>query len=196
MAKIRTVSKVFPSHHLRKQQPTFFADKIRRSLAGETEDVKHYTIRSGKSIKNGEVIHLKQWSGRPYHSPQEMLVESIQVHTLNIKALFSSVKHDSGIFRMDIRDLYVFDDDAYYIASLSGHHYTFFKDERGNNNHFFLNTDPINQLCQNDGLNLFDFHNWFCPIGKTVEFEGQIICWNTDNSIFYAKRHHISELAF
>ena len=42
-------------------------------------DPKHHTIRSGNSIKDGESISVRCWSGVPYNSPQIILAPDIEV---------------------------------------------------------------------------------------------------------------------
>lgn len=50
-------------------------------------DPKHHTIRSGHSIKDGEAISVRCWSGKPYNSPQIILAPDIAVRVapINIK---------------------------------------------------------------------------------------------------------------
>jgi hypothetical protein len=76
---IITLSRVFPVTHSRRGEPTGFANKL---ASGE----KKHTIRSNYDLWNVNAekmergkfyLSIRQWSGRPYNSPQ---VEIAQRH--------------------------------------------------------------------------------------------------------------------
>ena len=69
---IITLSRLFPVTHSRRGQPTDFASKL---ASGE----KKHTIRKNyhqwqhnaeKMEQGGYVLSIRQWSGKPYNSPQ------------------------------------------------------------------------------------------------------------------------------
>lgn len=67
-----TLSRVFPTTHSRKGQPTGFKEKL-------ASGCKLHTIRGNfdqwnaiaeKMQRGGYCLSIRQWSGRPYNSPQ------------------------------------------------------------------------------------------------------------------------------
>ena len=65
--KVLTFSKVFPQKHINAGEPTNFKEKI---LSGE----KIHTIRPETTKwKIGDKISMRYWTGKPYHSKQEIL---------------------------------------------------------------------------------------------------------------------------
>lgn len=189
MPKSRMVAKTFPSHHPKKGQPTYFAEKIQASLSGIKKDAKHYTIRSGKSIKDGETINLKQWSGRPYHTSPVLLFESLKVRTIDFSAIFlrqGDFKND--LVRLSIKDVeFSFAGERIHLAT-DAWNAVFKGVDYLNNQPLFNSSNPnfFQILAAEDGLpNVIDFFNWFCPKKNTPTlFNGQVICWNTDNNLF------------
>ena len=170
-----TFSRVFPSYHPKKGQPTFFVEKIIKGLDQVKyielpknilpifdEDFynnfaipKHHTIRSGKRWKAGDKFSPRVWgndinpkSGRsgPYHSQQLQFTPDIE-----IKKVWD--------FEMDLNGIYSID--GKYIDYDTEYGVEF-------------------ELAKNDGFsNIEDLFNWLMPnYDKPVEFSGQIICWN------------------
>lgn len=175
--KVLTFSRVFPKNHPKAGEPTWFVEKIYKSiwdnspgghnplypywmrydeafpLEGIPEEnihqhaPKHHTIRTGQRYKIGDDVSLRVWSGKPYCSPQ---VEFAQVE---IKRIWNFRINESG----------------------------YFIDDR------FLDYADCCRLAINDGLTIEDWESWFAihPKKKGNEFVGQIICWN--DSIHYSK---------
>lgn len=106
MSKVLTFSRVYPSYHPKAGQPTYFVEKIVKSLhwdrphppvdirADFDSDIyinvqpKHHTIRAGHRWKVGDWFRPVVWgndinpkSGRsgPYHSKQIIFAPDIQV---------------------------------------------------------------------------------------------------------------------
>jgi len=162
MSRIRTFSRRFPAYHPRKGQPTYFVEKIYKSLylmkvvPKELVDTfnfeimnddkiapKHHTIRKGNHFKVGDTFSPRIWgdninpkSGKKgaYQSTQIIIAEDITVRK-------------TWSFEM------------YGLTVL-------------------VNDKPIHNLmlseiAKNDGLSLTDFKAWF-----KLPFIGQIICWN------------------
>lgn len=108
------VSKEFPIYHTNKGQPTGFEEKIN---SGE----KVHTIRGNypfwkkraDKINAGEaILSIRQWSGKPYKSPQ---VEIKQLHRLGIQKFkkFEVVRLNMGFYTtigIDNVDDFQFDD--------------------------------------------------------------------------------------
>lgn len=159
MAKVITFSRVYPAHHPRKGEPTFFVEKLIegfkqlgltipknelvtkpfiRSLNFEKFDPKWHTIREGQRFKAGDWFSPRCWEGKPYNSKQIILCEDVQVKKT----------WDFNLTK-----------DTFYINGNALHENSW---------------EYINQFIKNDGfINIGDFTHWF-----KEGFEGQIICWN------------------
>lgn len=159
--KVIIISRQFLQNHPKAGQPTFFVDKILKTLRStgfiSLENValfekykesfgapsskqgdKFHTIRPGKRWKSGEMASLRVWSDKPYNSHQ---VEFARVRLISVY------------------DIYIGQwDQVSYGISINGKQY-----------------DNMDTLANNDGLPLKDFQDWF-PHGKT--FNGQILCWS------------------
>jgi hypothetical protein len=160
MSRVITFSRTFPSYHPKKGQPTYFIEKIWKSLGGVSreftdpfvigqdfkksivwgyqlvEGVKYHTIRSGKRWKVGDKFSPRVWSGKPYNSKMITIAPDIEIRKV-------------WDFEMDGRVFYI--DGKYYL-------YT-----------------HLNEVATNDGLILEELLQWFKYPGI---FQGQIICWN------------------
>ena len=168
MSKIRTFSRVYPSYHPHKGEPTYFVEKIWESLIQLEEillsrccelsrqtgigdytmnnirkvnfEPKHHTIRVGHHFKPGDWFSPRVWSGTPYKSKQIIIAPDIQV-----KKVWDFDIEGTDIFLNGKREAYVEGFD-------------------------------IHEIANNDGLTLEDFLEWFKFTKKN--FNGQIICWN------------------
>lgn len=176
MSKVLTFSRVFPSYHPRKGEPTYFVEGIWKSLMKINNypdeefnsiidsylnfcyrsDIpiksyyhavsKHHTIRAGNRFKEGDKFSPRVWSGKPYASKQIIIAPDIEV---------------KKTWKFEIIPL----DNAgalYYQIDLNDKH--------------FLHNEFI---AANDGLEFTDFENWFdTSTTRKNGFKGQIICWN------------------
>lgn len=175
MSRVITFSRVFPAHHPKKGQPTYFPEKIWKGFYelnnGDIRDFlwyleqydnhfgvqniknvhnyepKWHTIRSGNRWKVGDKFSPRVWSGKPYQSKQIIIAPDIEIKKVwDIKII-----HDEGTFEIFIDDKFCFE-----LGSVKSEH-----------------------LVKNDGLSIEDFENWFyLSIKKPGYFGGQIICWN------------------
>jgi hypothetical protein len=157
-----TFSRVFPSYHPRKGQPTYFLEKIWESIKMKDPDYisqfiwgdwldhkfqpKHHTIRAGHRWKVGDKFSPRVWSGQPYQSKQIVIAPDIEVK----KTWDFDVIDIGGIDCIRL------------------------------NNEPFGQFHPLAKGCQdiakNDGLTSIELIQWFSnpkPYGKY-----QIICWN------------------
>jgi len=102
--KVLILSSVFPTWHPRAGKPTGFRDKFE---AGE----KIHTIRANakKYFKDGDVVSIREWSGRPYGSGSKQVVimdgvrigvEPVVLHRIDIDA---AVARNDGLSMMDFR---------------------------------------------------------------------------------------------
>ena len=156
MPKVITFSRKFPKGHPKAGLPTFFIEKIYKSLSLMQEvpfelqeeidfsvvnDVhvpsKLHTIRAGKRFKEGDYFSPRIWSGKPYNSKQ-----------VEISAPVKVVKVYEFGMRLNCGDKEFFSGDT------------------------DLTPTSLINIAANDGLSLSEFKSWF-----TKPFEGQIICW-------------------
>lgn len=176
-------SRTFPASHPRKGEPTWFVEKIwncfREDLAlpdnfrrwvdsyiplikGDgylkstaIREIKPQTIRNGSRFSPGEMVSLRVWEGRPYHTDQ---IEFAQVEVKQTWSIEINNRFGAGSFEVVINGV--------VYAQL---HFGNDKD---------LNRDGLITLAKNDGLELDDFVSWFNMHPKKKEaFRGQIICW-------------------
>jgi hypothetical protein len=158
MARVITFSRVFPTYHPKKGQPTFFVEKVYKSLFlmkcvspdlandfnfavmnDENYSPKHHTIRKGNRWKAGDKFSPRVWSGKPYASKQITIAPDIE-----IKKIWDIQIHQS-------HEIFI-------------------------NGKFFASFASQNcaLLAQHDGLNIENFQHWF----NKLPFIGQIICWS------------------
>lgn len=165
MSRVITFSRVFPSYHPRKGEPTYFVEKIFKSLNlprfdsngvrvlkheifnfadfGRCEP-KHHTIRAGHRWKVGDKFSPRVWSGKPYNSKMITIAPDIQV---------------KKIWGFEIKDS---------IIRIRG-------SEQSACGLWDVPADEIPFVAKNDGLSFLDFMHWF---RFPKDFTGQIICWN------------------
>jgi hypothetical protein len=172
-----TFSRVFPSHHPRKGEPTYFVEKILKSIYGgskymtmldiyaENFDVseseflagfcnpffdhipKHHTIRAGHRWKVGDKFSPRVW----YRSKQIIIAPDIEVKKVwNFEVV---IYNKLGYESVRLNDLLLHEVIAGQI--FMGGHYKW------------------RTIAKNDGLEFEDFGNWF-----NKSFSGQIVCWN------------------
>jgi hypothetical protein len=108
------LSKVFPAYHPRAGEPTGFREKF---LSGE----KIHTIRANEKshFKDGDVISVREWSGKPYRSKQVVIRDGVKIgvepvaldHDDNIAdfmepvaAPFKTIAKNDGLREVDFVD--------------------------------------------------------------------------------------------
>jgi hypothetical protein len=173
--RVLTFSRHFPKGHPKAGQPTYFVEKIWKSIwddypgasnplypyweqydqafplaFNDKENIhqhqpKHTTIRAGNRWKASDMASLRVWSGVPRRSKQ---IEFAQVEV-------------KKVWPVEI-----------YVGNLIVE----------------IKVDEVSQplegkeaLARNDGLELIDFVNWFKmhpKAKKGICFTGQVICWS------------------
>lgn len=180
--KVITFSRVFPAHHPRAGESTYFAEKIFESLYRthnfndldqyeskyrcdlKLENVhtfppKNHTIRAGQNWNVGEFFSPRVWGDdiNP-KSKRRGPYHSKQVH------IYGGV---------EIKKIYDFKitPTLYYLDNRSF-------DPRMPGARVLLN-----KIAENDGLGMYDLINWFKVHPKRADwgFEGQILCWGDVN---------------
>lgn len=143
-----TLSKKFPSGHIRAGEPTYFWEKFIKGQGNysciyrdfwETTTPKIHTIRANyplweqrfAEIERGDAcLSVRQWTGKPYRSPQ------VEIGRLT---------HADGI---GIQKL---DDSSPFVYLIDGHEVGMTELE----------------LAHNDGLSFADWRDWFKGYDKT-----------------------------
>ena len=83
--KVITLAKTFPVYHPRAGEPTGFADAF---LSGQ----KIHTIRANEKgyYKPGDIVSVRQWSGKPYASKQETLQDGVRIGVVPVEIFLDS----------------------------------------------------------------------------------------------------------
>jgi len=161
MSRVITFSRTFPSYHPRKNELTYFVERIWDATMVPSQDdfpglnderinyafleparsfPKHHTIRRGHRFKPGDKFSPRVWSGMPYRSKQIAIAPDIEV-----------VK--TWDFAIDAHGNYLIDG------------------KKGSFN-------TLLNIAENDGFEaLDDFELWF-NVKLHQTFDGQIICWS------------------
>lgn len=117
---IITLSRVFPATHSRRGQPTDFASKL---ASGE----KKHTIRrnyhqwqhNAEKMEQGNyALSIRQWSGKPYNSPQVEIAQRSNPIGVQPIELRYHADNDTITAKIDGREWY--DADCYTIAKNDG----------------------------------------------------------------------------
>ena len=117
---ILTISRVFPVTHSRRGEPTGFASKL---ASGE----KKHTIRSNYDLWNVNAekmergkfyLSIRQWSGRPYNSPQVEIAQRHNPIGVQPVELYYHADNDTITAKIDGREW--LDSDCYTLAKNDG----------------------------------------------------------------------------
>lgn len=180
MSKVITFSRVFPSYHPRKGEPTYFVEKIWEAIGmpsfgvgnpwGEgwhdtplTDEYLRY-IRGNDDIDNKPKHHTiragHRWKIGDKFSPRVWSGKPYASKQITFAP------------DIEIKKVWNFDVDENGVCSLNGKYILEYEDGSMN--------DMEKQIASNDGLTDIDFFHWLIyPIYKSGEaFTGQIICWN------------------
>lgn len=99
---VLTLSKVFPAYHIRKGEPTNFKEAFKvgqvfnRGAECLYRHPKLHTIRANyelwekrfEQIERGEAqLSIRQWSGKPYHSKQELICNLTKADGIGIQKM-------------------------------------------------------------------------------------------------------------
>lgn len=154
-----TLSKRFMKGHPKEGEPTYFKNKF-------LEYQKKHTIRGNyelwnkriEEVQRGEAkLSIRQWSGKPYASKQEIIMEL-------------TAENGVGIERLDMQFL----PDGTPVCSVVNHLDGVY--ERV----YCFSNELIRTLAQNDGLSYKDWLSWFNPKRKPMSEESYAIIHFTD----------------
>jgi hypothetical protein len=124
----------------------------------DTNMLKLHTIRNGHRFAVGEKFTPVVWSGKPYHTPQIIFYDDIEVlKTYNIM--------------VDISNAFNSEYKGFYLEIPR-------KPNSGEQGLKLLSEEEMKDVAKNDGLSISDFKSWFgFNAKKTIDFSGQAICW-------------------
>lgn len=125
---IITLSRVFPTTHSRKGQPTGFKEKLAsgRKLHTIRGNYDQWNAIAEKMQRGGYCLSIRQWSGRPYNSPQVEIASLDQPISIQRIELHYHSENDTITARIDGREW--IDADCYEIAKNDGLNTTDFKE--------------------------------------------------------------------
>ncbi len=178
MIRELTFMRTYPAFHPKKFEPTYFVEKVLKSLKSQQIKISHYkkklslsflesmchldqfdpkntSIRNGKHYKVGDIIKPMVWAGKPYHKTPEGLWKIQFAPEIELKKVW-----DFEIQTKPQEDLSGFAD-----ILLEGKKIT---------------SEKLSEIALNDGVDYGDLLSWF---KYPKAFSGQIICWN--NNIEY-----------
>ncbi len=150
-----TVSRTFPATHPRREEPTFFKEKIETAVMqyekGHGLIEKLHTIRANYSlwkkrfekIEAGEAcLSLRYWSGKPYRSKQVEFLRLTREDGIGIQKI--------TMRREELPDRILY---GAQVLEEGQHIWT------GEN----ITRTPVDRYARNDGLTPEDFTAWFAP---------------------------------
>ena len=182
MSKVITVSRFYPQYHPRKGEPTYFVEKIWKSLVEksqpysfspsylypyEKEYEKHYPCTYSDPLENihnhngkHHTIRLgKRWKTGDMASIRvwgdDINPKSGRKGAYHSKQITIAPDVEVTVFDFEITDGLIYIEKELYAYSSS--------------------TELLDKLAKNDGLTQSDLLHWF---NYPKDFSGQIICWN------------------
>jgi len=108
--KVIMISKVFLKGHPRQGEPTHFVQKVLHSRLNKKQMIpvsdisypaKHHTIRAGQRWKEGDMASIRIWTGKPYRSKQEEIIQ------VEIKQVWPIEIDENGV--LTVNGLYIED---------------------------------------------------------------------------------------
>jgi hypothetical protein len=111
------VSRNFPTTHPRKGEPTYFPENILKGLNMNTDesiDPKGHTIRGNYDLwkkridevaAGKAVLSIRYWTGKPYNSKQETIIDLTEDHGVGVQKIAISkvgTGYKSNVFMLNI----------------------------------------------------------------------------------------------
>lgn len=153
MKAVVTLSKTFFSMHPRKGQETGFKAKVTDGRKVHTcrSNYEYWRAKIGKITTTGGVLSVRQWSEKPYRSPQEIIADIpadiVGVQKLELRRERQVVSHFTEEGTKPIATTAYYD----YTAEVDGQ------------------PVPLEILAENDGLTVDEFKAWFAPVFDDAE---------------------------
>lgn len=180
MKAVVTLSKHFGPKHPRKGQETGFIAKVADGRKVHTcrSNYEYWRAKIEKITATGGVLSVRQWSAKPYRSPQEVITEIpagiVGVQRLALRRERYVINHYAEEQIEPIATTIYYD----YAAEVDGH------------------PVPLEILAENDGLTVDDFKAWFAPVfaetdKKYPQFAGPASAVTIDFAIIhFTKRRY------
>lgn len=115
-----TLSRVFPVTHSRHGEPTGFAEKLASGEKKHTirRNYDLWKVNAKKMGRGGYALSIRQWSGRPYNSPQVEVLEVNKHFGVQPIEIYYHADNDTITAKIDGREW--LDADCYEIAKNDG----------------------------------------------------------------------------
>ena len=155
MKAVVTLGKYFGPKHPRKGQETGFIAKVADGRKVHTcrSNYGYWRAKIEKITATGGVLSVRQWSAKPYRSPQEVITEIpagiVGVQRLALRRERRVINHyaEAQLDDKPIISVVYYD----YEAEVDGH------------------PVPLEILAENDRLTVDDFKAWFKPVFDAAE---------------------------
>ena len=117
---IITISRVFPVTHSRRGEPTNFAERLH--LGDKIHTIRSnydlWKLNAEKMERGKYYLSVRQWSGRPYNSPQVEIAQRHNPIGVQPVELYYHADNDTVRAKIDGREFY--DADCYTLAKNDG----------------------------------------------------------------------------
>lgn len=159
MKAVVTLSKKFFPAHYRAGQETEFKAKVLAETKKHTcrSNYEYWAKKIAKVKETGGVLSVRQWSEKPYRSPQEVITEVpadvVSIQKLELRRDKVMVEHHVEGERSPISTAWNYD----YTAQVDGR------------------PVPLLALAENDGLNVEEFKAWFAPVFDKAEKKHKVL---------------------
>ena len=117
---IITLSRVFPTTHSRRGEPTDFASKLASGVKKHTirKNYDQWKVNAEKMERGKFYLSIRQWSGRPYNSTQVEIAQRNNPIGVQPIELYYHADNDTITAKIDGREW--LDADCYTIAKNDG----------------------------------------------------------------------------
>ena len=117
---IITLSRLFPTTHSRRGEPTDFASKLASGEKKHTirKNYDQWIVNAEKMERSKFYLSIRQWSGRPYKSPQVEIAQRNNPIGVQPIELYYHADNDTITAQIDGREW--LDADCYTIAKNDG----------------------------------------------------------------------------
>ena len=117
---IITLSRLFPATHSRRGEPTDFASKLASGEKKHTirKNYDQWKVNAEKMERSKFYLSIRQWSGRPYKSPQVEIAQRNNPIGVQPIELYYHADNDTITAKIDGREW--LDADCYTIAKNDG----------------------------------------------------------------------------
>lgn len=117
---ILALSKVFPVTHSRRGEPTGFAEKLasREKIHTIRSNYDMWKLNAEKMERGTFYLSVRQWSGKPYHSPQVEIMRINNAIGMQPIEIYYHADNDTMTAKIDGKEW--LDADCYEIAKNDG----------------------------------------------------------------------------